>query len=197
MQGGYFESAHRARAPDRLGDRLHRHLAARPGPRDRLRADRRRPARRRRPTQVEVIHGDTATGPFGKDTYGSRSLAVGGEAIARAADKVVDKAKRIVAHKLEAAPEDIEVRDGKFSVKGSPDKGMTLAEVAGEAYIPDRPARGHGAGARGDVVLRPGELLWPFGAHACVVDVDVGDGQGRRSSATSRSTTAARRSTRC
>ena len=59
-----------------------------------------------------MIHGDTNTGPFGKNTYGSRSLAVGGEAIARAAEKVQDKAKRIVAHQLEAAPEDIELADG-------------------------------------------------------------------------------------
>ena len=62
------------------------------------------------PSQVEVIHGDTETGPFGLDTYGSRSLAVGGEAAARAANKVAAKAKAIVAHQLEAAPEDIELQ---------------------------------------------------------------------------------------
>src|SRR5207302_27147 len=65
------------------------------------------------PSQVEVIHGDTQTGPFGLDTYGSRSLAVGGEAAARAANKVAAKAKAIVAHQLEAAAEDIELHDGK------------------------------------------------------------------------------------
>src|SRR4051812_11734446 len=69
------------------------------------------------PQQVEVIHGDTATGPEGLDTYGSRTLAVGGEAVARAAEKVARKAKSIVAHQLEAAAEDIEVRGGKFQVK--------------------------------------------------------------------------------
>jgi hypothetical protein len=61
---------------------------------------------------------------------------VGGEALVRATNKVVDKAKKVVAHMLEAAPEDIELQDGKFAVKGSPDKGMTLAEVAGAAFIP-------------------------------------------------------------
>ena len=72
------------------------------------------------PAVVEVVHGDTAIGPEGRGTYGSRSLATGGEAVARATDKVVDKAKAIVAAELEAAAEDIEVADGKFSVRGSP-----------------------------------------------------------------------------
>src|SRR5205807_493329 len=90
------------------------------------------------PDVVEVIHGDTNTGPYGMGTYGSRSLAVGGESVARCANKVADKARRLVAHLLEAAPEDIELSDGKFQVRGSPDKGMTLAEVAGAAYIPDK-----------------------------------------------------------
>ena len=70
-----------------------------------------------------MIHGDTQTGPFGLDTYGSRSLAVGGEAAARAAEKVADKAKAIVAHQLEAAPEDIELRDGKFRSRARPTRG--------------------------------------------------------------------------
>ena len=91
LQGGGWESAHGPRPPERQRDGLHRHLAARPGPRDRLRADRRRPARRSTRQQVEVIHGDTATGPEGLGTYGSRSLAVGGEAVARAAEKVADE----------------------------------------------------------------------------------------------------------
>ena len=112
------------------------------------------------PQVVEVIHGDTGTGPEGRNTYGSRSLAVGGEAVARCADKVVDKAKAIVAHELEAAPEDIEVTDGKFSVKGSPDKGMTLAEVAGVAYLDNVP-EGMEPGLEDDDLLRPRELRVP------------------------------------
>jgi len=129
------------------------------------------------PDVVEIIHGDTNTGPFGKDTYGSRTLAVGGEAMARAADKVVDKAKRIVAHKLEAAPEDIEVADGQFRVKGSPDKGMALGEVANEAYIPIDLPDGMEPGLDETAFYDPENFVWPFGAHACVVDVDSETGK--------------------
>jgi carbon-monoxide dehydrogenase large subunit len=129
------------------------------------------------PDQVEVIHGDTATGPQGLGTYGSRSLSVGGEAIARATDKVVAKAKKIVAHALEAAPEDIEVRDGRFSVKGSPDKGMTLAEVAGEAYIPDTMPADMEPGLEETAFYDPDNFVFPFGAHAAVVDVDAETGK--------------------
>jgi carbon-monoxide dehydrogenase large subunit len=126
---------------------------------------------------VEVIHGDTNTGPFGKDTYGSRSISVGGEAIARAAEKVQDKAKRIVAHKLEAAPEDIEVAEGAFRVKGSPDKSMTLADVATEAYIPGDLPEGMEAGLDEISFYDPENFVWPFGAHACVTEVDVETGR--------------------
>jgi aerobic carbon-monoxide dehydrogenase large subunit len=129
------------------------------------------------PQVVEVIHGDTATGPEGLDTYGSRSLSVGGEAVARAAEKVQAKAKAIVAHKLEAAPEDIEVRDGKFQVKGSPDKAMTLAEVAGEAYIPLNLPEGMEPGLEETAFYDPENFVFPFGAHACIVDVDPDTGK--------------------
>src|SRR4029453_18826744 len=115
--------------------------------------------------------------PEGLDTYGSRTLAVGGEAGARAADKVVGKAKAIVAHKLEAAPEDIEVRDGKFSVKGSPDKAMSIAEIAGEAYIPIDLPEDIEPGLEDTSFYDPENFTWPFGAHACVVDVDVETGK--------------------
>src|SRR5437868_2585574 len=88
------------------------------------------------PERIEVIHGDTNQGPWGWGTYGSRSLSVGGESVARAAEKVQDKAKRICAALLEADPDDIELVDGKFQVRGSPDKAMTMAEIAGAAHIP-------------------------------------------------------------
>jgi aerobic carbon-monoxide dehydrogenase large subunit len=129
------------------------------------------------PAQVEIIHGDTDTGPFGKDTYGSRTLAVGGEAMARCAEKVQDKAKRIVAHRLEAAPEDIEVADGKFRVRGSPDKAMTMAEIATEAYIPSDLPEGMEAGLDETTFFHPENFVWPFGAHACVVEVDAETGR--------------------
>ena len=176
MQGGYFESAqvrvhptgsvtvYSGASPHGQGlETSFAQIVA-----DRLGVD---------PEVVDVIHGDTNTGPFGKNTYGSRSLAVGGEAIARAAEKVQDKAKRIVAHQLEAAPEDIELADGTFRVAGSPDKGMTLAEVAGEAYIPQDLPEGMEAGLDEISFYDPSNFVWPFGAHACVTEVDVETGR--------------------
>jgi carbon-monoxide dehydrogenase large subunit len=129
------------------------------------------------PAQVDVIHGDTQTGPFGLDTYGSRSLAVGGEAAARSANKVATKAKAIVAHQLEADVADIELRDGKFSVRGSPDRGMTLAEVAGAAYVPENLPEGMEPGLDEQTFYDPENFVFPFGAHACVVDVDAETGK--------------------
>ena len=128
------------------------------------------------PSIVEVIHGDTGTGPEGRNTYGSRSLAVGGEALAKCAIKVADKARAVVAHNLEAAPEDIELQDGKFAVRGSPDKGMTLAEVAGAAYINEVPD-GMEPGLEETTFYDPENFVFPFGAHACVVDVDAETGK--------------------
>ncbi len=128
------------------------------------------------PGVVEVVHGDTATGPEGRGTYGSRSLATGGEAVARATDKVVHKAKAIVAAELEAAPEDIEVSGDKFSVRGSPDKGMALADVAGIAYIGAVP-EGMEPGLEETTFYDPENFVFPFGAHACVVDVDADTGK--------------------
>ncbi len=128
------------------------------------------------PSIVEVVHGDTAAGPEGRGTYGSRSLATGGEAVARATDKVADKVKAIVAAELEAAPEDIEVSSGKFSVRGSPDKGMALADVAGVAYIGAVP-EGMEPGLEETTFYDPENFVFPFGAHACVVDVDAETGK--------------------
>ncbi|HET8977164.1 MAG TPA: xanthine dehydrogenase family protein molybdopterin-binding subunit, partial [Solirubrobacteraceae bacterium] len=128
------------------------------------------------PSVVEVVHGDTATGPEGRNTYGSRSLATGGEAVARATDKVVAKVKAIVAAELEAAPEDIEVAEGKFSVRGSPDKGMPLADVAGIAYIGAVP-EGMEPGLEETTFYDPENFVFPFGAHACIVDVEADTGK--------------------
>ena len=130
------------------------------------------------PQAVDVMHGDTSQGPWGLDTYGSRSLAVGGEAIARASDKVVEKVRAIVAHKLEAAPEDIELNDGTFSVKGSPGSGLTLAEVSGMAYIPeDNLPAGMEPGLEETSFYDPENFVFPFGAHAAVVEIDPETGK--------------------
>ena len=130
------------------------------------------------PQNVDILHGDTDQGTWGWDTYGSRSLAVGGEAIVRAAQKVQDKAKRICAALLEAAPEDIELTDGKYQVRGSPDKSMTMAEISGAAHIPpnELPADIE-PGLEESAFYDPENFVFPFGAHACVVDVDVETGK--------------------
>jgi carbon-monoxide dehydrogenase large subunit len=129
------------------------------------------------PAVVEVVHGDTSIGPEGRDTYGSRGLAVGGEAVARAAAKVAKKARAIVAHQLEAASEDIELKDDRFSVRGSPDKGMTMADVAGVAYLGIELPEGMEPGLEETNFYDPQNFVFPFGAHACVVDVDVETGK--------------------
>jgi carbon-monoxide dehydrogenase large subunit len=130
------------------------------------------------PELIDVIHGDTDTGPFGWGTYGSRSLSVGGEAIARASEKVQDKAKKVCAALLEAAPEDIELADGTFRVKGSPDKAMTMAEISGAAHIPPQELPTDiEPGLEETSFYDPENFVFPFGAHACIVDVDVETGK--------------------
>ncbi|MEA2219262.1 MAG: aerobic carbon-monoxide dehydrogenase large subunit [Solirubrobacteraceae bacterium] len=130
------------------------------------------------PADVEVIHGDTATGPMGLGTYGSRSLSIGGVAAAHAAEKLALKCREIVAFNLEAAIEDIEVANGRFALVGDPDKGMTLAEIAGCAYI-DATAMPEGMelGLEQALIYDPSNFVFPFGAHVCVVDVDAATGK--------------------
>ena len=86
-------------------------------------------------SQVEIVHGDTGKIPFGMGTYGSRSLAVGGSAMVKAMDKIILKGRKIAAHMLEASVDDIEFKDGKFSVAGT-DRSKTLGEIALTAYVP-------------------------------------------------------------
>ena len=130
------------------------------------------------PENVEVLHGDTNQGPFGWGTYGSRSLSVGGEAIARAAERVQEKAKRICAALLEAAPEDIELAEGSFRVRGSPAKAMSMADIAGAAYIPPQELPTDiEPGLEESAFYDPENFVFPFGAHACVVDVDAETGK--------------------
>ena len=132
------------------------------------------------PEDVEVVHGDTNQGPWGWGTYGSRTLAVGGEAVARAAEKVQEKAKRICAALLEASPEDIELVDGSFRVKGSPDKAKSMVDIAGAAHIPPQELPTDiEPGLEETAFYDPENFVFPFGAHACVVDVDAETGKVR------------------
>jgi carbon-monoxide dehydrogenase large subunit len=121
---------------------------------------------------VDLRHGDTGEGTsMGYGTAGSRSLAVGGVAISRACGKVVDKAKKLAAHLLEAAEEDIVFDQGKFHVKGSPDKSKAFAEIAFAAYGASLP-EGMEHGLEAVAYFDPPNLVWPFGAHICAVEVD-------------------------
>jgi carbon-monoxide dehydrogenase large subunit len=130
------------------------------------------------PQLVEVIHGDTATGPMGLGTYGSRSLAIGGVACAHAAEKIAAKCREIVAHNLEADPADIEVHEGKFSLRGDPEQGMTLADVAACAYIDaTKMPEGMELGLEQTLIYDPTNFVFPFGTHVCVVDVDPETGK--------------------
>jgi carbon-monoxide dehydrogenase large subunit len=129
------------------------------------------------PDDVVVLHGDTATVPFGRDTYGSRSLAVGGIAVHLACNKVVDKAKKIAAHMLEAAEDDIEFEGGKFSVAGSPDQNVTIQDVAGAAYLGADLPEGMEPTLNESMTFDPPNFTFPFGAHLCVTEVDTETGK--------------------
>ena len=131
------------------------------------------------PDDVEVIHGDTATSPHGLDTYGSRSLPVGGVAVHLAANKVADKAKKIAAHMLEASEDDLEFEGGKFSVAGSPDQSVTIQDVAGAAFGGVNIPEDMEPGLTADYFYDPPNFVFPFGAHICVVEVDTETGKTR------------------
>ena len=125
---------------------------------------------------VEVLHGDTAIAPYGRDTYGSRSLPVGGVAVHVAANRVIEKARKIAAHMLEAAEGDMEFEDGRFSVAGSPDQNVTIQEVAGAAFLADNLPEGVEPVLSEEYFFDPPNFTFPFGAHICVVEVDTETG---------------------
>jgi carbon-monoxide dehydrogenase large subunit len=129
------------------------------------------------PEDVDVLHSDTALAPLGLDTYGSRSLPVGGVAIAIACDKVIDKAKKIAAHQLEANEDDLDFAGGAFTVKGSPDRTMPLAAIAFEAFTAHNLPDGLEPNLEAQVTYDPPNFSWPFGTHICTVEVDTETGQ--------------------
>lgn len=126
--------------------------------------------------QIDIVHGDTGKIAFGMGTYGSRSLAVGGEAIMRALDKVVNKAKKIAAHVLEASADDIEFSDGVFKVAGT-DKSMPFGAVALTAYVPHNfPHDQLEPGLEEQAFYDPTNFTFPGGCHICEVEVDPDTG---------------------
>jgi len=126
---------------------------------------------------IEVVHGDTMLAPLGMDTYGSRSLAIGGVAVHRAAEKLVAKAKKIAAHELEVAEEDLDYEGGTFSVKGAPDKARTVAALAFSAWTAHNLPDGMEPGFEETAVYDPANFVFPYGAHICAVEVDTETGE--------------------
>lgn len=124
---------------------------------------------------VEVLHGDTQIAPRGLDTYGSRSLVVGGEAVVRAADKVVEKARPIAAHLLEASVDDIEFSGGRFSVRGT-DQGLAIAEIATAVFTAHNLPDGVEPTLDSDAAFDPVSFSFPHGTHLCAMEVDTETG---------------------
>jgi carbon-monoxide dehydrogenase large subunit len=125
---------------------------------------------------VKVVHGDTDTTPMGWGTYGSRTTAVGGAALAVATRKIKDKAMLLASHLLEAAVEDMDYADGKFFVKGSPDRHKTIQDIALMANVAWNMPAGMEAGLEASSFYDPPNFTYPFGAHVAVVEVDAETG---------------------
>ena len=128
-------------------------------------------------SQVEIVHGDTSKIPFGMGTYGSRSLAVCGSAMVRATEKIINKAKKIAAHLMEASEADIELKDGAFSVAGT-DKSVAWGDVTLAAYVPHNyPLEDIEPGLEETAFYDPANFTYPSGAYACEVEVDPETGK--------------------
>ncbi len=128
---------------------------------------------------IDVQHGDTAIGPMGMDTYGSRSTALDGNAVHISAMKVQEKARKIAAHLLEAAEADVVYEDGKAFVKGTPSKSITIQEIAMAAFQTNRIPPGMEGGLEATTFFDPTNFVWPFGAHVAIVEVDADTGATR------------------
>ena len=125
---------------------------------------------------VEIVHGDTGRIPFGMGTYGSRSGAVGGAAIFGSLQKVKDKGRRIAAHLLEAAPEDVDFAGGNFFVKGSPSRAKSFGEVSLAAYLAHNLPPDMEPGLEATTFFNPANFVFPFGVHIATVEVDIETG---------------------
>lgn len=127
-------------------------------------------------SMVEIVHGDTSKTPMGMGTYGSRSIAVGGSAMVRAAEKIINKTKKIAAHLMEASEADIELKDGAFSVAGT-DKSVAWGDVCLAAYVPHNyPLEDIEPGLEETAFYDPSNFTYPAGAYTCEVEVDPDTG---------------------
>jgi len=125
---------------------------------------------------VEIIHGDSDSVAFGMGTYGSRSLAVGGSAIVKSIEKVLEKGAKIAAHKLECSADDLDFADGKWTVKGT-DKSIGFGDVALTAYVPHVYPANLEPGLDFSSFYDPANFTYPFGCHIAVVEVDAETGK--------------------
>ena len=125
---------------------------------------------------VEVLHGDTSTSPLGMDTYGSRSIAIGGAALHFALEKVKARARTLAAHELEVAEDDLEFEGGSFKVKGAPDKVRTITELAASAWTAHNLPDGFEPDLTASATWDPKNFTWPYGTHVCVAEVDTETG---------------------
>jgi carbon-monoxide dehydrogenase large subunit len=128
------------------------------------------------PDDVEVVHGDTDQTPFGLGTYGSRSTPVSGAATAMVARKVRERARIVASAMLEVDPADLEWERGRWFVRGDPDQGQTMAQIALAAHSSLELPEGVEGHLDASCVYNPPNLTYPFGAYICVVDVDPGTG---------------------
>jgi carbon-monoxide dehydrogenase large subunit len=126
---------------------------------------------------VKVLHGDTATSHKGLDTYGSRSLVIGGVAVVNACEKVLDKAKRAAAHLMEAAEQDIEFANGSFSVRGVAESGMPIQEIAFAVNLAHNLPDGMEPSLDSDATFDPENFSYPHGTHLCAIEVDTETGR--------------------
>ncbi|MCX6460073.1 MAG: molybdopterin-dependent oxidoreductase [Actinobacteria bacterium] len=126
---------------------------------------------------IEVVHGDTGRSPYGMDTYGSRSLAVGGQAIKLAGERLVEKARIIAAHQLEVSPDDVEFSAGTYSVKGDPEKSTTIQAVAFEAFTAHNLPDGVEPTLSGEATVDPLDFSYPHGTHLAAMEVDTETGK--------------------
>jgi carbon-monoxide dehydrogenase large subunit len=125
---------------------------------------------------IDVIYSDTMTAPIGLDTYGSRSLAVGGVAVHQAALQVVEKARKVAAHLLEADPNDVEFDAGKFRVRGAPGTEKSIQELSFAAFAAHSMPEGVTPVLAADSVFDADDFSYPHGTHLCAVDIDTETG---------------------
>ncbi|MGB7449491.1 MAG: xanthine dehydrogenase family protein molybdopterin-binding subunit [Ornithinimicrobium sp.] len=125
---------------------------------------------------VEILHGDTQSSHKGMDTYGSRSLVVGGQAIGKATDKVIERAKPLAAHMLEANVDDIEFERGTFNVKGT-EQGIGLGDLAFAAFHAHDLPEGMEPSLDAEATFDPVNFSYPHGTHLCAMEVDTETGQ--------------------